>query len=81
VCHEIAHTDKDLLARSIPRTAALERDVDRRAVQLYGAPKEFKALTEKGYSPEIKSRYRRDFDEFYKKRSSEEWTTVPSEKK
>ena len=39
VCHEIAHTDKDLLARYIPRTAVLERDVDRRAVQLYGAPK------------------------------------------
>ena len=39
VCHEIAHTDKDLLARSIPRTAALERDVDRRAIQCYGAPK------------------------------------------
>ena len=39
VCHEIAHIDKDLLARSIPRTNALERDVDRRAIQLYGAPK------------------------------------------
>ena len=39
VCHEIAHIDKDLLARSIPRTVTLERDVDRRAIQLYGAPK------------------------------------------
>ena len=39
VCHEIAHTDKDLLPRATPRTVALERDVDRRAVQLYGAPK------------------------------------------
>lgn len=50
-------------------------------VQKIAATEEFKALTEKWYSPEIKSRYRRDFDEFYKKRSSEEWTTVPSEKK
>ena len=50
-------------------------------VQKIAATEEFKALTEKWYSPEIKSRYRHDFDEFYKKRSSEEWTTVPSEKK
>lgn len=50
-------------------------------IQKVATTAEFRTLTEKWYSPEIKSRYRRDFDEFYKRRSSGEWTTAPTEKK
>lgn len=52
-----------------------------KTVQKIAATEEFKTLTEKWYSAETKLRYRRDFDDFYKRRSSSEWTTVPSEKK
>lgn len=50
-------------------------------VRKIAATEEFRSLTEKWYTPEIKSRYRREFDEFYKRRSSQEWTTAPTEKK
>ncbi|MGE5085525.1 MAG: hypothetical protein ACM3MG_04440, partial [Bacillota bacterium] len=50
-------------------------------MQKIAATEEFRSLTEKWYSPEVRARYRRDFDDFYKKRSSGEWTTAPSVKK
>ncbi|MFM6927061.1 MAG: TIGR02285 family protein [Bdellovibrio sp.] len=52
-----------------------------KTMQKIAATEEFRSLTEKWYSSEIKTRYRHDFDDFYKRRSSGEWTTVPSDKK
>ncbi|MBO9668254.1 MAG: TIGR02285 family protein [Bdellovibrio sp.] len=51
------------------------------AVQKAASMKEFKTLMEEWYPADVRTRYRKDFDEFYKKRSSSSWTTVPLEKK
>lgn len=51
------------------------------AVQKAAATREFKTLMEEWYPNNVKSRFRQEFDEFYKKRAAGEWTTVPREKK
>lgn len=51
------------------------------AVQKAAATPEFKKMMEEWYPSSVQSRFREEFDEFYEKRASGPWTTVPNVKK